>query len=101
SDALASEAARALGWGEADARLRGFDPVGFLATGEVIAARCVTPKLEQYGPAAMFDGTRERLRAADFVVTPLETSISATYPATPCQETFQLQAGADVVPAIL
>ncbi|MPZ97836.1 MAG: hypothetical protein GEU80_00640 [Dehalococcoidia bacterium] len=101
SEALASEAARALGWGAADARLRDFDPVGFLATGEMIAARCVTPKIEQYGPAGMFDGTRERLQAADLVVTPLETSISRTYDATPCQPTFQLQAGAEVVPAII
>ena len=109
-DAAAVEAARsALGWsGEAV----DFDPVGFLATGELIPVRCTNAALERVGRIdAMFDGTREHLQAADLTVMALEVPLTDLSAPSPCVPTFNLngspevvtaaaEAGVDVMPAV-
>lgn len=89
-----------------------FDPVGFLATGELIPVRCTHAALERVGRIdAMFDGTREHLRAADLTVMALEVPLTDLGSPSPCVRTFNLNgspevvgaaaaAGVDVMPAI-
>ena len=73
-----------------------FDPVGMLATGELIPARCTYEALESLGRLdAMFDGTGELIAAADIAVSPLEVSLTDLSPPTPCVATFALQGPAE------
>ena len=77
------------------------DPVGVLATGELIPARCTDAVLESIGDfGAMFDGTRDLLRGADLTVMPLEVTLTDLSPPTPCISTFVLQGRAEVVDAV-
>jgi len=64
------------------------DPVGVLATGELIPARCTNAVLEAIGDfGAMFDGTRVLLESADLLIVPLEVSLPDLSPPTPCTRT--------------
>ncbi len=67
------------------------DPVGFLATGELIPARCVQERLSDHerGFDAMFEGTRDRIEAADLAMAHWEPSI-VDAEATPCTATFNM-----------
>jgi len=77
-----------------------FDPVGFLATGELIPVRCTQAALERVGRIdAMFDGTREQLRAADLTVMALEVPLTDLGAPSPCVRTFNLNGSPDVVAA--
>ena len=77
------------------------DPVGVLATGELIPVRCTNEVLESIGDAgAMFDATRVLLRGADLTVMPLEVSLTDLGPPTPCTRTFVLQGRPEVVQAV-
>ena len=98
ADALAEVASRL----DLDGYARGFlDPVGVLATGELIPARCTNAVLEAIGDfGAMFDGTRALLEAADLLIVPLEVSLTDRSPPTPCTRTFLLQGRAEVVGAV-
>lgn len=78
-----------------------FDPVGMLATGELIPVRCTYDALVSVGRfGAIFDGTGDLIRAADIAVAPLDTSLTDRSPPTPCRRTFRLQGPAAVAPAI-
>ena len=86
------------GW---DVQLEAIDPVGLLATGELIPVRCTNAALERVGDVgAMFDSTRAFLRAADLTVMPLEVALTDRGPPTPCLSTFVLQGRAEVVDAV-
>ena len=77
------------------------DPVGVLATGELIPVRCTNEVLESIGDAgAMFDATRVLLRGADLTVMPLEVALTDLGPPTPCIRTFVLQGRPEVVHAM-
>ncbi len=108
TDADADAAAASRGWRD----LAQASPVGFLATGELIPARCVQEVLSEHerGFDAMFDGTRDRIGAADLAMSHWEPSI-VDAEATPCIETFNMstlpaaadataKAGVDVALAI-
>ena len=98
-DAATTERIAALaGW---DVPLDPIDPVGVLATGELIPVRCTNAALERVGDiGAMFDSTRAFLRAADLTVMPLEVALTDRGPPTPCVSTFLLQGRAAVVDAV-
>ena len=57
---------RALGWDTTSLP----DPIGFLATGELIPARCVSERVAALaeGYDAIFDGTRDLIGAADIAI---------------------------------
>lgn len=67
------------------------DPVGFLATGELIPARCVTARVADLedGYDVIFDGTRQRIGAADLAMAHWEPAIVDDTP-TPCTPTFNM-----------
>ncbi|MDA1010462.1 MAG: CapA family protein, partial [Chloroflexi bacterium] len=83
----AEAVAVALGWTAAMLP----DPVGFLATGELIAARCVTDRVARLEARydAIFDGTRHLLGAADLAMAHWEPAIVDDTP-TPCTRTFNM-----------
>ena len=90
-----------VGFAASDAAAAASDPVGVLATGELIPARCTDAVLESIGDfGAMFDGTRDLLRGADLTVVPLEVTLTDLSPPTPCIRTFVLQGRAEVVDAV-
>ena len=69
-----------------------FDPVGLLATGDVVPTRCTGERLEALGDYnLMFDGTRHLIAAADIAIMPLEISLTSVGGPTPCTRTFMLQ----------
>jgi hypothetical protein len=97
----------ALGWGGTLLR-----PVGFLATGELIPARCVQARASAHerGFDAIFDGTRDLISAAGLAMAHWEPAIVDEEP-TPCVRTFNMstlpesahataRAGIDVVLAV-
>ena len=67
------------------------DPVGFLATGELIPARCVTARMADLegGYDVIFDGTRDLIGAADLAMAHWEPAIVDDTP-TPCTPTFNM-----------
>lgn len=71
--------------------LEALDPVGFLATGELIPARCVTDVVAglEGGYGAIFDATRDLISAADLAMSHWEPAIIEGTP-TPCTPTFNL-----------
>lgn len=78
-----------------------FDPVGVLATGDVVPTRCTGARLSALGGFdRMFDGTRDLIAAADIAVLALETSLTAIGGPTPCERTFILQSSPEAAPAI-
>ncbi|MCK9494437.1 MAG: CapA family protein [Dehalococcoidia bacterium] len=83
----AQAVADALGWATEPAE----EPVRFVATGELIPARCVTTQVLalEDGYDAIFDGTRQYLRAADLVMSHWEPAVIDGDP-TPCTPTFNL-----------
>ncbi|MCA9849186.1 MAG: CapA family protein, partial [Dehalococcoidia bacterium] len=98
----------ALGWPSEPSE----DPVLFLATGELIPARCVSDRVaavdEGYG--ATYDGTRDLITHADLAVSNWEPAVVDGDP-TPCTPTFNLstspqaaqaaaEAGVDVALAV-
>lgn len=85
--AEADEIAGALGWRDVDAG----STVGFLATGEMIPARCSQEVLSAHedGFDAMFAGTRDVIAAADLAMSHWEPSI-VDAAATPCTATFNM-----------
>ena len=90
-----------VGFATSDLAPAASDPVGVLATGELIPARCTDAVLESIGDfGAMFDGTRDLLRGADLTVMPLEVTLTDLSPPTPCISTFVLQGRAEVVDAV-
>lgn len=81
---------RTVGWSRNVERL---DPVGVLATGDIIPVRCSNSASEAGGGAGrMFDGTRHLLRAADLVVAPLDAGLTDRSRPTPCEPSFVLSA---------
>lgn len=98
-DATAAEAVRRLGWSAA-----AFNPVGLLATGDYIPARCAwSSALAAGGPLHIFDapGMRDLLRKADLTVVPLEVGLMTSHQATPCERTTVLQGPASAVDALV
>jgi len=110
ADALA----HVLGWRgvEAPPSAGSEGPVGFLATGEMIPARCTQALLSDHedGFDAMFAGTRGLVGAADLAMAHWEPSV-VDAEATPCTATFNMstlpaaaeataRAGVDVALAI-
>ncbi|MFN8584286.1 MAG: CapA family protein [Dehalococcoidia bacterium] len=98
-EATAAEAARRLGWS-----VGGLNPVGLLATGDYIPARCAwSSTLAAGGPLHIFDapGMRDLLRRADLTVVPLEVGLMSSNQATPCERTTELQGAASAVDALV
>jgi poly-gamma-glutamate synthesis protein (capsule biosynthesis protein) len=94
-----------LGWLDADALIRGWDPLLVAVTGELIPARCTRPPPadapgQPGDPDAIFDGTRQLLEGAELALMQLETSLTDAGPPTPCTKTFVLQGDPDIAPAI-
>ena len=99
--ATTAEAVRRLGW---DTATPGFDPVGVLATGDFIPARCTwSSMVAGGGPLTTFNGPglRELLRGADLTVVALEVGLMTSNPPTPCVSTTVLQGPADAVNALV
>ncbi|MGE3961500.1 MAG: CapA family protein [Dehalococcoidia bacterium] len=88
------------------------EPVLFLATGELIPARCVSDRVAglEEGYGTTYDGTRDLIAGADLVVAHWEPAVIEG-PPTPCTPTFNLstrpeaaraaaEAGVDVALAV-
>lgn len=83
----AQAVADALGWPTEPRE----DPVRFVATGELIPARCVSDRIAtiEGGYGASYDGTRDLLQYADLVMSHWEPAVIEGVP-TPCTPTFNL-----------
>jgi len=83
----AEQVADALGWPTEPRE----DPVRFVATGELIPARCVSDRVANIegGYGASYDGTRDLIASADLAMSHWEPAVIEGGP-TPCTPTFNL-----------
>jgi hypothetical protein len=83
----AEQVARDLGWPTEPRE----DPVRFVATGELIPARCVSDRVAtiEGGYGTSYDGTRDLLQYADLAMSHWEPAVIEGVP-TPCTPTFNL-----------
>jgi len=89
----------ALGWAARPAD----NPLGLLATGDFIPARCVVDSVHRFGNHdfnSIFAGVGDALRAADVTVVSMEVAIVPEANVSPCLETFILSGPIAAVPAL-
>ncbi len=89
----------ALGW----TPLPAADPLGLVATGDYIPARCVPDSVQRFGGGdfnAVFADVGEHLRAADVVVVSMEAPVVPQEHVSPCLRTLVLSAPVEAVDAL-
>ena len=98
-DATRDAVLAALGW----TPLPASDPLGLVATGDYIPARCVPNSVRRFGGGdfdAVFADLGDHLRAADVVVVSMEVPVVPREHVSPCLRTLVLSAPVEAVEAL-
>ena len=98
-DATRGAVLAALGW----TPLPASDPLGLVATGDYIPARCVPDSVRRFGGGdfnAVFADLGDHLRAADVVVVSMEVPVVPRENVSPCLRTLVLSAPVEAVEAL-